>query len=108
MPVAYGRLHSVICPYKELPLCQLAISFFYCGSLMEVRRALEQVSLSRRLQPEKALQLVLRPISKVSPGQVVVRMIISIINPVDITVIKETRFSSFSRAIPVLSAEINK
>eukprot|EP00250_Pteridium_aquilinum_P033071 c5171_g1_i1 orf=625-1695(-) len=69
---------------------------------MEVGRAIEQQIFSPRggQQPEDALQLALKPIPKPSPGHVIVRMLISVINPIDITFIKESRLSSFKGAVP--------
>ncbi|KAI5082352.1 hypothetical protein GOP47_0002095 [Adiantum capillus-veneris] len=67
---------------------------------MEVGRAIQQVAFSGGQQPDEALQLVLRPIPVPSPGHVLVRMLISVINPVDITFIKECRLSSFKGAVP--------
>lgn len=73
---------------------------------MEAGRAVQQHVFSPppppQQQPENAVKLVLKPIPKASPGHLIVRMLISVVNPIDITFIKESRLSTFrdTGAIP--------
>ena len=67
-------------------------------------RAVQQTRffLGEEERPEDVLELLRKPVPVPSPHHVIVRMIISAINPVDIAFIKESRLSSFKEtgAIP--------